>query len=263
MKLITLMTDFGLRDGYSGVMQGVIYRIAPNVKIVDISHLISPQNVLEGSLVWNRSYPFFPEGTVHVAVVDPGVGTARRPIAAHLGKQYYVCPDNGLITPILEQAEQSGETVEIVHLNQPRFWLPQISNVFHGRDIFAPVAAHLANGVALSELGTPINDPVRRPIPQPEKTKDGWRGQLISIDHFGNLSTNVSEEILKGARNLQFRIAGRTIQGLSKTFGDRSKGDLIALIDSDGCLAIAIVNGDAARTLGVHAGDPVEIIFEN
>jgi len=117
-------------------MKGVIYRITPDAKIADISHAIRPQDVREGSLVWFRSIPFFPPGTIHVGVVDPGVGTNRRPIAARLGEHYFVCPDNGLITPLLEQAEQAGEPVEIVHLDQPRFWLPEVSNVFHGRDIF-------------------------------------------------------------------------------------------------------------------------------
>lgn len=261
MKLITLMTDFGLRDGYDGVMKGVIYRIAPDAQIVDISHLISPQNILEGSLVWSRSYAFFPEGTVHVGVIDPGVGTQRRPIAAQVGKSFYVCPDNGLLTPIFEQAEQSGEPVQVVHLDQPRFWLGEVSNVFHGRDIFSPVAAHLANGVPLTEVGTPITDPVRKPVPQPERLKDGWRGQVISVDHFGNLSTNISQEMLNGLRDLQFRIAGLTITGLSKTFGERAVGEPVALIDSDGSLAIAIVNGDAAREFNVKPGDSVDVSF--
>lgn len=261
MKLITLMTDFGLRDGYEGIMKGVIYRIAPEARIVDISHLIQPQNVLEGSLVWNRSCAFFPDGTVHVGVVDPGVGTQRRPIAARIGRHLFVCPDNGLITPLLEQAERSGEDVEIVHLNQPRFWLPQVSNVFHGRDIFAPAAAHLANGVPLSEIGAPISDPVRRPIPQPEALAGGCRGQVVTIDHFGNLGTNIGQEWVSERRELHVRTGGRVISGLSKTFGEKAAGEMVALIDSDGCLAVAMVNGDAASALGVKPGDPVEVFY--
>ncbi|NLG98092.1 MAG: SAM-dependent chlorinase/fluorinase [Chloroflexi bacterium] len=260
MKLITLLTDFGLRDGYSGVMKGVIYRITPDAKIADISHAIRPQDVREGSLVWFRSIPFFPPGTIHVGVVDPGVGTNRRPIAARLGEHYFVCPDNGLITPLLEQAEQAGEPVEIVHLDQPRFWLPEVSNVFHGRDIFSPVAAHLANGVALSELGTPITDPVRLPLPRPKKTPDGLIAEIISIDHFGNLSTNITGEDLKSFKNFSVRVAGREIPGLVKTFGESTNGALIALIDSDGNMAIAIVNGNAHQEIGAGVGDTVEII---
>jgi S-adenosyl-L-methionine hydrolase (adenosine-forming) len=237
----------------------VIYRICPEAQITDISHSIHPQNILEGALVWYRSYSFFPEGTVHVAVVDPGVGTRRRPIAARIGDHYFVCPDNGLITIILEAAEKAGDRVEIVHLNQPRFWLPTVSPVFHGRDIFSPAGAHLASGVALAELGSPITDPVRRPVPRPGILERGWQAEVITIDHFGNLNTNVNEQDIPDGRNLRVRIAGQEIRGLSKTFGDNAPGDLIALIDSDHSLAIAIVNDNAARALNINLGDPVEI----
>ncbi len=264
MSFISLLTDFGLRDGYAGIMKGVIYRIAPGAKIVDLSHTIAPQNIIEGALVWNRSYAFFPEETVHVAVVDPGVGTQRRPIAARLGRFFFVCPDNGLITPILEEAERAGEPIEFVHLDQPKFWLPQVSNVFHGRDIFAPVAAHLASGVPLRELGTRITDPTRLHLPQPKRTANGWEAEIITVDHFGNLNTNLNFQDLQSAnadlKDLQLSIAGRTIHGLVKTFGDRGRGELIALIDSDNSVAIAIVNGNAARELGVGFGAPVEVI---
>ena len=266
MKLITLLTDFGLRDGYAGIMKGVIYRIAPDAKIADLSHTVGPQNILEGALVWSRSYAFFPDGAVHVAVVDPGVGTQRRPIAARLGNFFFVCPDNGLITPVLEETEKAGAPVEFVHLNQPRFWLPQVSNVFHGRDIFAPVAAHIANGVPLRELGTPITDPTRLNLPRPERTSNGWKAEIITIDHFGNLNTNLNYQDLQDPgmqpKNMRVYIAGREIHGLVKTFGDRGRGELIALIDSDNSLAIAIVNGNAAHELGVGFGDPVEVVWK-
>jgi S-adenosyl-L-methionine hydrolase (adenosine-forming) len=259
MKYITLLTDFGLSDGYTGLMHGVIYRIAPDAQITDISHLVHPQNVGEGSLILNRSYPFFPEGTVHVIVVDPGVGTARRPIAARIGSHFFVCPDNGLITKALEQAEQAGEVIEIVHLDQPRFWLKDISHVFHGRDIFSPVAAHLANGVPLSEVGSPIHDPVRLHLPEPEQRQNGWYGEITAVDHFGNLSTNFTPEHLAGFKLPIVRVGGREIRGLVHTFGDRSPGSLVALVDSDGGIAIAVVQGSAARDLAAHIGDPVEV----
>jgi S-adenosylmethionine hydrolase len=266
LKFITLLTDFGLRDGYAGIMKGVIYRIAPDAKIADLSHTVAPQNILEGALVWSRSYAFFPEGTIHVAVVDPGVGTQRRPIAARLGRFFFVCPDNGLITPILEEAEKAGEPVEFVHLNQPQYWLPQVSNVFHGRDIFSPVAAHLASGVPLLELGASITDPTRLYLPRPERMANGWKAEIITIDHFGNLNTNLNYQDLQSLnidlQNLRVLIAGREIHGLVKTFGDRGRGELIALIDSDNSLALAIVNGNAAHELGVNFGDPVEVIWK-
>lgn len=259
MKCITLLTDFGLRDGYTGVMKGVIYKIAPDAQIADISHTIRPQNVLEGSLVWSRSYAYFPDGTVHVAVIDPGVGTDRRPIAARIGRYFFICPDNGLLTPILDTAEQAGEPVEIVHLDKPRYWLAQVSNVFHGRDIFSPAAAHLASGVPLSELGTPINDLVRIQQPQPEKTGSGWRGMVDSIDTFGNLSTNLTRQHVEPIQNIQVQVAGRTIKGLARTFGDRPAGELIALIDSDENLAISVTQGSAEQEIGAQIGDRVEV----
>lgn len=260
MKIITLLTDFGMRDGYTGVMRGVIYGIAPEAQIADITHTIRPQNVLEGSLIWKRAYTYFPEGTVHVGVVDPGVGTARRPIAARIGNYFFVCPDNGLLTPILEEAEQNGQPVEIVHLNKPRYWLPTVSNVFHGRDIFSPAAAHIANGVPLTDLGTPIDDALRMEMPRPEVTAHGWSGQVISIDHFGNLRTNLLRSLLGDATDLRVRIAGNEIKGLSQTFGDQPEGALIALFDSDNDLAVSIVGGNAAREIGAEIGTPVEVV---
>lgn len=259
MKLITLLTDFGLRDGYTGVMHGVIYRIAPDAAIVDITHLIPPQDVREGSLAWSRAYSYFPEGTVHVAVVDPGVGTQRRPIAARVGPYYFVCPDNGLLTPILADAEKAGAAVEIVHLDRPRFWLDQVSHVFHGRDIFSPAAAHLANGVPLSELGSRIDNPVRLPAREPAARENGWQAEVISIDHFGNLTTNLEPHHLAGMENIQVQIAGRVIDGLVRTFGERPAGALVALFDSDNRLAISVVNGSAARELNAAVGTPVEV----
>ena len=260
MKLITLLTDFGLQDGYTGVMHGVIFRIAPGAVVVDLTHLIPPQDVREGSLAWSRAYSYFPEGTVHVAVVDPGVGTHRRPIAARVGRYFFVCPDNGLLTPILADAEKPGDPVEIVHLNQPRFWLSQVSHVFHGRDIFSPVAAHLASGVPLAELGSRINDPVRLPDREPAPHGNGWQAEVISIDHFGNLTTNLEPHHLAGIPAVRVLIAGREIDGLVSTFGARSAGELVALFDSDDRLAICVVNGSAARELNAAVGMPVSIL---
>src|SRR5512137_720462 len=153
MPLITLTTDFGLKDGFVGTMKGVIWSICPSAQIADISHAIAPQNVLEGALVLWHAHAFFPPGTVHVAVVDPGVGTRRRPLAARIGEHFFVGPDNGLFTPEYEEAEKNGWLLEIVHLTNEKYFLPQVSRTFHGRDIFAPAAAHLADGVRLGELG--------------------------------------------------------------------------------------------------------------
>jgi S-adenosylmethionine hydrolase len=267
MSLITIMTDFGLEDGNVGVMKGVILRTAPHAQIVDISHLISPQDVAEAGLILFRSLPYFPPGTAHVVVVDPGVGTERRPIAAQLGTQRVICPDNGLITMALERAEQQGQTVAFVHLDKPQYWLPEVSDVFHGRDIFAPVAAHLASGLALSAAGTPINDPVRLRLPQPEQTPGGWRGEIIHVDHFGNLAANIRREHLNEQTavgeltTVTVRLAGAEIHGLVRTFGERPPGELVALWGSTGNLIVSVVNGNAAERLGAKVGDIIEVKY--
>lgn len=262
MSLITLTTDFGLKDGNVGVMKGVIWGIAAQANIADISHTIGPQNVREAALVLSRSAPFFPPGTIHIVVVDPGVGTARRPIAARLGSQLFVCPDNGVLTMLLKQAERAGEPVEFVHLNQPQYWRPQVSHVFHGRDIFAPVAAHLAAGVPLTEIGAPVHDPVQLVLPEPERTARGWRGEIIHIDHFGSLSSNINYELLGEPEQVTVRVGGAEIRGLVHTFGDRPPGELIALYGSTGSLIISVVNGSAASRLSAQVGDPVEVLLE-
>ncbi len=260
MTIITLLTDFGIRDGYPGVMKGVIWKIAPEVQIADISHTIKPQNILHGALALARTTLFFPAGTIHVAVVDPGVGTERRPIGLHLGEHYFIGPDNGLFTLVLERAEDNHERVQLVHLDQPQYWLPEISHVFHGRDIFAPSAAHLATGVPLEKLGTLIQDPVRLQIPRPEAISGGGlRGEVMEIDTFGNLSTNIEQSDLLNLGEISVRVAGRRIDGLVSTFGDRPKGTLIALYGTSHDLIISVVNGDAARTLNMSLGDIVKV----
>lgn len=260
LSFITLLTDFGLRDGYSGVLKGVIWNILPDAQIADISHTISPQNVLEGALALSRTAFFFPDGTVHVAVVDPGVGTHRRPIAIQLGKHTFVGPDNGLFTLVIERAEREGWPIKAVTLDNPLYWLPDISRVFHGRDIFSPVAAHLASGVPLEQVGTPITDPVRIEIPRPRATGRGWSGQVITIDTFGNLATNLTHEELGGLGHLVVHAGPATIDGLVRTFGDRPAGELIALYGTHDDLIISVVNGNAAKKLGLKVGDAVDVV---
>ena len=261
MPILTLTTDFGLKDGNVGVIKGVIWRIAPLAQIADLSHLISPQNIAEAALILARSAPYFPTGTIHVVVVDPGVGTSRRPVAAQLGEQFYVGPDNGALTLLLEQAESQGAPTTFVHLDRLEYWLPEISHVFHGRDIFAPVAGHLAAGAPLQEIGTPIYDPMRLSIPKPEQTPHGWQGQVIHIDHFGNISTNLLRQHLGPTTDVVVHLGGVRIQGLVNTFGERPPGSLIALFGSTGNLLVSLVNGSAALRLDARVGDPVEVIF--
>ncbi|HSL42580.1 MAG TPA: SAM-dependent chlorinase/fluorinase [Anaerolineales bacterium] len=261
MTVITLTTDFGIRDGFVGIMKGVIYGIAPQVKIVDISHTIAPQNVREGMFTLWRAMPFFPSGTIHVCVVDPGVGTARRPLAARVGEHYFVCPDNGLLTPLILEAEENKTSLEFVHLNNPNFWLPKISRTFHGRDIFSPVAAHLANGVSLDELGTPFHDPVRLELPRPEKTEQGWIAHVTAIDIFGNLTMDLPVSALDRQTDIIFRLRGAEVRGITESYGHKQPGDLVAVVDSEDYLEIAVVNGSAAQQLDAKVGDIVEVIY--
>jgi S-adenosylmethionine hydrolase len=261
MTIISLTTDFGIRNGFVGVLKGVIYKIAPDVKIVDISHTIAAQNIREGAFALWRAYSFFPNDTVHVYVVDPGVGTQRRPLAARLGDHFFVGPDNGLLTPILEDAEREHLAIEFVRLDNPKYFLSKVSRTFHGRDIFSPVAAHLANGVTLNELGAPFDDPVRLKMTRPEKTSDGFSAHVTVIDIFGNISTDLPVSALQGQTDILFRLGGAEVNGLVESYGHRSVGDLVALVDSEDYIEIAVVNGNAAQKLDAQVGDAVDIIF--
>lgn len=259
--ILTLLTDFGLQDHFVGVMKGVISEIAPQTRTIDISHQVRPQNIRQGARMLAAAGPFFPRGTVHVAVIDPGVGTDRRAIAAQIEDHFYVAPDNGLLTPLLDDAKKSGKTIEIISLDQPKYWLPNPSSSFHGRDIFAPAAAHLANGIPLNKLGASINDPILLEMAQPEPQADGWAGEVVLVDVFGNLSTNLSSEMLdENSENLIVRINNETIHGLTKTFGHAKPGDLIATIDSSGFFAVSVVNENASKRLDADIGTKVEII---
>ncbi len=260
MTIITLLTDFGLQDAYVGVMKGVIWGIAPDVQIVDLTHDLPPQDVFQGALTLWRAVPYFPPGTVHLAVVDPGVGTSRRPLAARMGDHFFVGPDNGLCSFALEQVEAQGGQAQFVCLDQRQYWLPQVSRSFHGRDIFAPVAAYLARGVRLEALGSPVSDPTRLALPQPQRNATGWRAQIIHVDRFGNLATNLRQEQLSPGAVVTIRLKGAEIRGLVQAYGDQRTGELVGMFDSSGFLAIAMVNGNAARQLQARVGDPVEVI---
>lgn len=242
-------------------MKGVIWGIAPHCLIADISHEISPQNVQEAALILFRSAPYFPRDTVHVVVVDPGVGTERRPIAARLGNQKYIAPDNGVLTLLIEQAEKKGEAVEFIHLNIPRFWRPDVSHVFHGRDIFAPTGAHLAAGVPMVAMGTPLDDPVRIVFPRPQPTQNGFQSEVVHIDHFGNVSTSIRIEDMGMVEKIQLEVNGVKVPGLFRTFGELPPGELMALYGSTGSLIISEVNGSAAKRLHAKIGDPIKVEY--
>lgn len=257
MRVVSLLTDFGYRDHYVGVMKGVIWNIAPAVQIADISHAVQPQNIFEGAFLLSQAYRYFPPETIHVAVVDPGVGTARRPMAARIGDYYFVCPDNGLLTFVIRDAEAQNEPMHFVHLNRPQYWLPEVSRSFHGRDIFAPVAAHLAKGVPLEHLGEAIDNPVRIAIPAPLPLEEGWEATIIYVDGFGNLITNLQPQHLEHRLDWRFKLGNHEIRKWVQTFGEAEPGSAVAMFDSTGYLSLCIVNGNAANALTAKVGDKV------
>ena len=261
MTVITLTTDFGLQDGFVGTMKGVILGITPGAQLVDITHTIRPQGVLEGAFALQQACPYFPVGTVHLAIIDPGVGTERRPLALRLGGWFCVGPDNGLFTPLFEDAEKHNWPIEIIHLKNPRYWLQSVSCTFHGRDIFAPVAAHLAKGVPLAEFGTPVSDPLRLELPRPEATPHGWHAHIIGIDVFGNLTTDLAAADVIGHEGVIVRIGQCEIRGVAEFYGQRPRGELVALADSAGRLEVAVVNGSAAERTGARVGDTFDVVF--
>lgn len=260
MKWITLLTDFTERDGYVGIMKGVILNIAPQAVIIDISHEVPPQDVPRVAHMLGRSAPYFPAGTVHVCVVDPGVGTQRRGIIAQLGSQFFIGPDNGLMTVLYQCAVNDGLEIQIHALENPEYQLSSVSHTFHGRDVFAPAAGHLVNGAPLNSFGSPISDPVLLDLPEPQRTDHGWQGHVTSIDAFGNLACNLDAQPFAHPETINIRIKDRWISGLSATFADRQPGELIALVDSFGQLSISVVNGSAEKMLDVCVGEPVWLI---
>lgn len=255
--LVTLLTDFGSADAYVGVMKGVMLAVNPQVRWVDLSHQVPPHDCRTGGFQLLQALPYFPPQTVHLVVIDPGVGTARRAIALKLERGYCVGPDNGVFTHILHRYP-----VEMaVELDRPQFWRTHTpSATFHGRDIFAPVAAHLAAGVALATLGTVI-DPsslVRLPQLDHQVTPAGVRGWVQAIDHFGNIITTLPAELCHGYQGI-VEIAGHRIS-LVHTYGDCPPATCLALVGSHGFIEVAVNGGNAAKILGCRNGDAVYLV---
>ena len=258
--LITLTTDFGMSDGYVGVMKGVILRLNPDVTLVDLSHDIPPQGIADAAYILRRAYEFFPPGTIHVVVVDPGVGTERRAIVLSTPEATFVAPDNGVLTYVLDQARTALQETRAVHLTNRHYWLRQASHVFHGRDIFAPVAAHLSLGVPLDQLGPWIEDLVTLPPPHLERQPGKIVGQVMHLDHFGNVLTNISPSDLESLGDAPTVQLGRLlISGLSTAFAEGETGKPIAYMDSSGHLALAVVDGSAQERLHCRVGELVEV----
>lgn len=258
--VITLTTDFGMEDGNVAVMKGVILGLNPHASIVDLSHDIPPQDIADAAYVLRRAYAYFPSGTIHVVVVDPGVGTERRPIAVKSAHAFYVAPDNGVLSYVLEELRNTGEEMRIVNLTNPAYWLPQVSSVFHGRDLFAPVAAHLSLGVEIEALGPEIDEVVTLPPPRLEIHPAKITGEVTHVDHFGNLLTNISySDLMLLGDSVTTKVGQTEISGLTITFAEGQTGEPIAYIDSSGHLAIAVVDGSAEQLLRTQVGDLVVV----
>ncbi|HUS16035.1 MAG TPA: SAM-dependent chlorinase/fluorinase [Chloroflexia bacterium] len=258
MTVITLLTDFGEADGYVGTMKGVILGLAPGTPIVDLSHAIAPQDVAAGAFVLGTAYPYFPPDTVHVAVVDPGVGSARRPLLLSTPRGRFIGPDNGLFSGVLA----AEELVEAYHLDVPSYWLPVLSRTFHGRDIFAPCAAHLARGVPAAALGSPVplDGLVRLPAGALTLEGDTLEGQVMHIDRFGNAVTNIPAALLAALGPVDaviVTVGAHRLTGVYATYADVDPGGSVALIGSEGLLELAVRDGDGARELGLRVGDAV------
>ncbi|HSC31999.1 MAG TPA: SAM-dependent chlorinase/fluorinase [Gemmatimonadaceae bacterium] len=243
MPLITLLTDFGTADGYVGEMKGVIYAMLPQAQIVDIAHDVAPRDVDGARLAIARYWRRFPLGTIHLVVVDPGVGTSRAALAVESDGRFLVGPDNGVLSPALLRSD-----VRVVELPTP----PQASATFHGRDVFAPAAARLAGGSPLEALGRTYDAPVLRRTPEAKRLADGTvSGEVITVDRFGNLITN-----LVAPRGGSV-VLGERVVPIVRSYGDGTSGDVVAVIGSSGLLEIAVRDGSAGGTLGAARGTPV------
>ncbi len=257
-RLLTLLSDFGLSDIYVGVMKGAIAQVNPLLTVVDMTHQIPPQNIAAARFCLMNVYPYFPSGTIHVAVVDPGVGSSRRAIAVKFADGFLVGPDNGLFSGVLSQSP----AVTAVELTNPRYWRTSApSATFHGRDIFAPVGANLATGVPLEQLGQAI-DPatlVQLAIPECTQTNTGVAGCIQYVDHFGNLITNIPAAYVQG-KTWSVTASGLTIPGC-QTYSNGSPGHAIALIGSHGWVEIAVNGGNARTQLHLDWGGEVKIFL--
>jgi S-adenosylmethionine hydrolase len=255
--VITLTTDFGLSDHFVGVMKGVILGIQPTAQIVDISHGVQPYEIVDGAFTIAQAYRYFPKKTIHVVVVDPGVGSSRRPLLAEMGGQYFVAPDNGVLSMVFAR-----EKPKVRHITTERYFLHPLSRTFHGRDVFSPVAAHLAAGVPPAKFGKRIEDYLRASFDKPEQTgQNKWNGVILKADHFGNLATNFHIDQFPSLRTHAFSLntGSQAITRLALTYSECAAGELFAIVGSSGYLEIAASQGSAAKALGCSAGSPVEL----
>ena len=255
--IITLTTDYGTDDHLVGTVKGVILKINPDVTIVDITHHVTPFDLLDGALAIGAAYSYFPPKTIHVVIVDPGVGTERRPLLVTGQNHYFIAPDNGVLSLVYERESN----VVVRHANAEHYFLQPLSKTFHGRDIFAPVAAWLSKGWQTPAMGDEIQDYKKMALPRPKPGSAGVKGLVLKIDPFGNLVTNFrAEDLSSEAQNgggLKMQVGTHAVSRLVDTFARGKAGEVVAYLGSSGYLEIAINKGNAARTLSIGRGAPV------
>jgi S-adenosylmethionine hydrolase len=261
-RIVALLTDFGSRDPFVGMMKGVMATINPTLRVIDISHEIAPQRIREAALVLSVTFPYFPPQTIFLVVVDPGVGGTRRPIVIETAEHLFVAPDNGVLGPVLDQAEVR----HIIHATEARYFRQPISRTFHGRDVFAPVAAWLSRGVEVTGMGAPIDDCKRLALPRPSAQADGsLEGEVLYQDRFGNLMTNLSEAWLTERwgpppwPGLRACIEAAVIHGLDSYYAQRSPQELGIIFNSWGFLEVFANGGNAAQVTGAREGSRLRL----
>jgi len=257
--IITLTTDFGAESPYAAAMKGVILGLNPSARIVDLSHHIPPQDVRHAAFLLAAAVPCFPRGVIHVVVVDPGVGSERAVLYVEVGGHRLLAPDNGCWTLLACNGDQPPV---VRRLAEPRFWRKQVSNTFHGRDILAPVAAHLSLGARPQDLGPVTTEWISLNLPAPRQEADQLVGEVVFIDHFGNLITNIPGD-LTGARFAAFSIGGTDVSQFVQTYAEARPGTLVALISSSDLLEIAVNQGNAAQRLAAAVGTPVRVLLRS
>lgn len=258
LSIITLLTDFGTKDYYVGAMKGVILKINPQCTLIDISHQVSPQDIREGAFLLANTFSYFPEGTIHLAVIDPEVGGKRKPILLKTRNYFFVGPDNGLFT----LAAQRDGVDRVIELTNSKYFLSSISSTFHGRDIFAPVAAHLSLGVRPQAFGKRIDQWVRLDLKKPEEKGSRLIGEVFLIDHFGNLISNIEKERVLGFikdHSFVIKVGRERISKISQGYWEGRKDEILALFGSAGFLEIAVREGSAQKRLRLGRGDPILI----
>lgn len=255
--IITLTTDFGTASPYVAVMKGVILSLNPDASIIDLSHAIPAQNLHHANYFIETTISYFPPSTIHICVIDPGVGSDRVPIFIETAEQRLLGPDNGIFTGVIRKA---GKSASVRRIANTRYWRPSVSQTFHGRDVFAPVAAHLSNGIDPASVGPLHENPVELPLCSAVTFEDRWRGVVQFVDDFGNLITNIPSARLK---TLPFSISFPGVAEIHirwvRTYSDAPTGELVCLFSSEGYVEIAEVNGNAAKRLGVAAGTVVDL----